>query len=83
MESGLDIDYRCVKCRECSACKNADQSERTSLREEQEKLLVDESVYLDWEKKKIICSLPNRGNESEYLTTNRDRALKVLDQQCK
>ena len=83
MESGLEIDYRCVKCRDCSTCKNADQSERTSLREEQEKVLVKNSVCLDWEQKKIICSLPNKGSESDFLSSNKDRALKVLDSQCK
>ena len=28
-------------------------------------------------------SVPNKENETDFLTTNRDRALKVLDQQCK
>ena len=83
MESGLNIDYRCVKCRECSLCKNADQSEKTSLREEQEMLQVKESVHLDWDKKSITCTLPNRGRETDFLSTNRERALKILDQQCK
>ena len=46
-------------------------------------MLVKESVFLDWVQKKIICTLPNKGNETDFLTTNRDRALKVLDQQCK
>ena len=61
MESGLQIDYRCTKCRDCSQCKNADQVEKISLREEQEMQLIKESVNLDWEKKKIVCSLPLRG----------------------
>ena len=83
LESGLEIDYRCVKCRECSQCKNADLAEKVSLRQEQEMQLVKESVFLDWEKKKIVCTLPVRGEEYNFLTTNRDRAVKVLDQQCK
>ena len=55
LDSGLQIEYRCVKCRDCSQCKNADQTERISLREEQEMQLIKESVHLDFEKKKIVC----------------------------
>ena len=83
MESGLQIDYRCVKCRDCSQCRNADQSEKISLREENEMQLIKESVHLDWERKKIVCSLPLRGNERDFLSTNKDRAMMVLDQQCR
>ena len=45
--------------------------------------MVKNSVCLDWEQKKIICSLPNKGNESDFLSSNRERALKVLDSQCR
>ena len=30
----------------------------------------------------IVCSLPTRGEEHEFLSNNRDIALKILDQQC-
>ena len=36
MESGLDVDYRCIKCRECVQCKKSGHAEKISLREEQE-----------------------------------------------
>ena len=45
--------------------------------------LIKKSVVLDFENKRIICSLPLRGEEQDFLTTNRDRALKVLEQQCR
>jgi hypothetical protein len=83
MESGLDVDYRCIKCRECAQCKKSDHAEKISLREEQEMQLVRESIYLDWDKKKIVCTLPVRGEETDFLTSNKDIAMKVLDQQCK
>ena len=79
----MQIDYKCVKCRDCTACKNADHTERISLREEQEMQLIKESVHLDWERKKIVCSLPLRGKERDFLSTNRDRAIIVLDHQCR
>ena len=83
LESGVEVDYRCTKCRDCLQCKNSEQAEKISLREEQEMQLIRESVHLDWVRKNIVCTLPVRGEETEFLTSNRDRALKVLDQQCR
>ena len=82
-ECGIDLNYRCVKCRDCPACKNSDKTEAVSLKEEAEMELVDKSVKLDLENKRIVCTLPLRGEERDYLTTNYDQANKILDQQCK
>ena len=82
-DSGLDVDYRCPRCRECTDCKNADKTEQISLREEAERYEIQKSVFLDFENKQILCTLPLIGKESDYLTCNRDRALKILMQQCK
>ena len=83
LESGIDVDYRCIKCRECIQCKKSDKAEKISLREEQEMQLVRESIFLDWENKRVVCTLPVRGEETDFLTSNKDIALKVLDQQCR
>ena len=80
-DGGISIEYRCVRCRECSDCKNAEQTEKISLREEAEMHMIRESVKLDIPNKRIICSLPVRGVERNFLSTNRDRAQTVLDQQ--
>ena len=77
------MEYRCVKCRDCPDCRNSDESEKISLREEAEEQMIKESVKLDIQNRRIICSLPVRGPEQDFLTTNRDRAMKVLDQQCR
>ena len=82
-EGGLEISYRCVRCLDCLDCKNSDRTENLTLREEAEMDLIKKSVSLDFANKRIICSLPLRGEEHDFLTTNRDRALKVLEQQCK
>lgn len=81
-KEGLNIEYRCPRCRNCSDCRRSFETERVSLREEAEDLMIWESVTLDWENKRIICYLPLRGKEEEFLTNNRDIALKVLEQQC-
>ena len=79
---GVTIEYRCPRCRQCTDCKRSFETERVSLREETEDFMVYESVQIDWEKKQIICSFPMRGSEEEFLSSNRDIALRVLDQQC-
>ena len=35
-QEGLDVSYRCLKCRDCTACKRSHDTERLSLREEAE-----------------------------------------------
>ena len=82
-ETGMDLDYRCVKCRDCANCKDSGRLEAISLKEEVEMQQVDQSVKLDMENKRIICTLPLRGNERDYLTTNYDKAYKILEQLCK
>ena len=77
-EGGLSVDYRCVKCRDCWACKDADTTEKLSLREEQENQLIKDSVKLNFATKSIECTLPVRGSETEFLTTNKEIAEKVL-----
>ena len=82
-EGGLEISYRCVRCRDCQECKNSAKTEHLTMREEAEMELIRKSVVLDFENKRIICTLPLRGPVEDFLTTNRDRALKVLEQQCR
>ena len=82
-EIPLDLDYRCVKCRSCSKCLDADNQENISLREEAELEQCRESVKLDYANQRIICSLPLRGEEEKFLGPNRDIALKILDQQTR
>ena len=82
-ECGIDINYRCIRCRDCSACKDSDRSEAITLREEAEMELIDKSVQLDLVNKEINCSLPLRGEEKQFLTTNYSQALKILEQQVK
>ena len=82
-EAGLDISYRCIRCRNCTDCKNAEKVDRISLREEAELCAIRNSISLNWEEKKIICTLPLRGAERDFLSSNYDRALKVLDSQCR
>ena len=79
---GLNIEYRCHRCRSCSDCRRSHETERVSLREEAEDSMIWDSVKIDFENKGILCYLPLRGTEEEFLSNNREIAKKILDQQC-
>ena len=79
----LKIDYRCPTCRNCSRCRNSVDTEKISLREEAEAQVIMDSVKLDYSKKRFTCNLPLRGKEDDFLSSNRNAALKVLEKQCK
>ena len=81
--SGLDVDYRCVRCRSCSQCRDADMTDKISLREEQELQQCRDSVELDKVDRKVRVSLPLRGPERDFLVSNRSSAEQTLVQQCK
>ena len=53
------------------------------MREEAELYEIKKSYHLDWENKVIKCTLPLRGKERDFLSSNEDRALKILDSQCR
>ena len=83
MEQGINLEYRCPKCRECQKCRNGPTAERISIREEMEDELIIENVHIDFEKKQITATMPMRGDPDQYLSNNRDMCEKVLEAQCK
>ena len=83
MEGGLEDVYRCPICRDCLKCKESDKTEVISLREEQEQHQIEESVSLDFENKRVLVHLPKRGEETQFLSSNRNIASKVLANNCK
>ena len=83
IEGRIRIDYRCPKCRSCSSCRNALETEKISLREEAEEAEIRASVQLDFKNKMFKCGLPLRGKIEDFLTSNRPVAEKILERQCK
>ena len=69
-ESGISLEYRCPTCRSCSKCKNAPDTDRISLREEAECAAIRDSVKVDFNEKKIMCTIPLRGREEDFLSNN-------------
>ena len=44
MDTGLNIDYRCIRCQACNDCKYADQTEKVSLRQDSEDEMIKNSM---------------------------------------
>ena len=81
MDSMVHIKYRCPKCRNCQDYREANETERISLKEEAEDALIRDAVTLDYENKRFLCKLPLIGKPEDYLTTNKKDANNVLDRQ--
>ena len=79
--SGSEITYRCVMCRNCSACRNSETLEATSLREEQEQHLIESCVTFIPEEKRLVSKLPFIANPKDNLFPNRYAAEKVFQSQ--
>ena len=82
-EAGCDISYRCVKCRDCKDCKDHSNLESLSLKEEVEQDLINKSVNVEPENKRVIAKLPLLNNPEIALANNKEKALKIYVQQCK
>ena len=82
VQGPIDVDYRCVDCRNCRKCEGADRLEKISLKEEAEMLKIRQSIFLNYDEKRIYCSLPLRGPERDFMATNRKQAVAILNQQC-
>ena len=82
-DAGSDISYRCIKCRSCSDCKDHDISQTSSIREEVEQHIINESVHVDIENNITTATLPFIKDPKIRLEPNRHKAMKVYQQQLK
>ena len=81
--SGSEIQYRCVKCRNCSSCRNSGTLESASLREEAEQYLIEQCVEFHPERKKLVGKLPFIHPPKENLMPNRYCAERVFEHQMR
>ena len=80
---GSENEYRCVSCRNCTKCKNGDMLEKVSLREELEQAMIENSVELIVEQKRLEAKLPFIDDPVVKLKPNRYLAEKVLQSQLR
>ena len=82
-ETGSEINYRCVNCRQCKDCKNPNEVEAVSIKEEIEQKVINDSVTLDLTNNIITATLPFIHSPTLKLAANKDKALKVYIQQLR
>ena len=82
-EAGSEIMYRCINCRSCKTCKDHDQIELTSIKEEVEQDLINQSVVVDFTNRQTTAKLPLLHNPTIKLCPNKYKAIKVYNQQVK
>jgi hypothetical protein len=78
---GTESPYRCVDCRNCVKCRNGDELEAISFKEEAEQCLIEASVQLDPRDHLVWAHLPFVLDPVEHLKENRFIAEKVLKTQ--
>ncbi|XP_066930848.1 uncharacterized protein [Clytia hemisphaerica] len=81
--SGSQITYRCVHCRDCKECKISESIESTSLKEEVEQHFINQSVSVDLKNCVSHANLPLLHNPETKLANNKHKALKVYFQQLR
>ena len=81
--AGSEITYRCVRCRQCSDCRNSGKTESISFREEAEQHQIEAAVEYVPAEKRLVSKLPFIASPKENLFQNRYAAEKVLDSQMK
>ena len=82
-DAGIDVSYRCVKCRDCPDCKISEQDEEISIREEVEQGVINRSVEVDLIKGETRADLPFLKDPKGRLSSNEGIALKVYRYQTK
>ena len=84
MRELIDIDdcepytgYRCPVCAKCNQCKTSVRTTAISLQEAAEQHLIEESVKLVREKKRVVVTLPFTQDPVKFLT-NRHGGLEII-----
>lgn len=82
-DTGTAAEYRCVVCRNCSRCKDSDNQEKISLKQEREQGILDTSVKYNEDKGRLEGSLPFVEDPVTALADNRRIAEKIFDSQMR
>ena len=79
--SGSEVSYRCMRCRNCADCRRSEVIEQTSLESERQQALMEKCLFYDEEKKLVFATLPFILNPLDHLKDNRNIAEKFLNSQ--
>ena len=84
----VNLSYRCPKCSQCMECKHRNKVRAMSVQEHRERVVIEESVTLDLERRIVTVQLPFMRDPVKYLVdkhrsdSNYDQAIRVYISQC-
>ena len=82
-DAGLDMTFKCPRCRNCRECLQGPGREKLSLLQETEQMYIKESVRIDFDAKQAIVHLAFTADPDHHLTNNFHIAKKRLENICK
>ena len=88
-DSSDSISYRCAECLKCVVCKLSGRKKVLSLQERFEQDIIEKSVQVDIEKKKVFADMPFLKDPVSFLkgkhnrSDNKFQALQVYKAQCR
>ena len=88
-EDDTIASYRCKDCAKCETCKISPKRNALSMQETREQGMIEQSVKIDLENKRVIATYPFLKDPVKFLrekhnhTDNYKQALKVYITQCK
>lgn len=80
-DCGAVAEYRCVTCRNCSRCKDSENQEMVSIRQEREQGILEASVVYNEEKRRLEGTLPFIEDPGSALAPNKYIAEKIFNAQ--
>ena len=80
---GANINYRCLRCRNCHDCKNGEFLEETSLQEELDQAHLESCVRFNPDTMKMEARLPFKQDPVSALPNNKFQAEKMLKSQLR
>ena len=81
--AGSEISYRCINCRNYKACKKHARADMMSVKDEVEQDAISKSVTVDTDRRITTALLPLMFNPLHKLDPNKDKALRIYNQQVK
>ena len=79
---GVNVMFKCPKCRNCYDCRKGDIVEQISIKGEAEQLEINESLEINENLKRIVARLPFRCDPEAALTDNQKMAENALERLC-
>ena len=83
------LSYRYEKCSKCQECKHSNKFRAMSVQERREQAVIEESVTLNTEQRRVTVQLPFMKDPVKFLVekhrsdSNYGQALRVYGSQCR